>query len=369
MRTPTLLRRSTITVMAAALLGAGVMAAGSRQSPVIYPPSQVKAGEPLFVAYCGFCHGRDAMGGATGPDLTRSQLVADDVKGDKIRPLVHNGRPEKGMPPLSISESEVTSIVAFIHDQRSKAGSLIGGRRKVSEEDLRTGDAKAGEQYFDGPGGCATCHSPTGDLAGVADRLKGLELLQRMLYPGTRGSQPSPAKVTVTLPSGETVSGPLAFQDEFTIALRDAAGWYRSWPAGRVKFTVNNPLDAHAEQVRKYTDADMHNVLAYVQTLHRPGDAKAVTAAKPDATAAPAVTPYTGGGLESSMLLAPPADAWPTYHGDYSGRRHSRLSAITPENVQQLALAWTFCVREKYAVRRCGRCPGTGAASDNDGLC
>jgi alcohol dehydrogenase (cytochrome c) len=344
MRTPPLLLRSTMTLGAAALLSAGLVAGASGQPPVIYPPKQIKAGEPLFVAHCGFCHGRDAMGGETGPDLTRSELVADDVKGDKIRPLVRNGRPDKGMPPLSVSESELTAIVAFIHDKRIKAGSLLGARRTVAEADLQTGDAKAGEQYFNGPGGCATCHSPTGDLAGVADRLKGLELLQRMLYPGTRAGQPSPAKVTVTLPSGETVSGRLAFRDEFTIALRDASGWYRSWPARQVKFSVDNPLDAHAEQVRKYTDADMHNVLAYVQTMRRAGDAKAVPAGgTPTETAAPAtVTPYAGGGLEPSTLLAPPPDAWPTYHGDYSGRRHSRLSAITPENVHQLTLAWTF---------------------------
>ncbi|HEX9364988.1 MAG TPA: acido-empty-quinoprotein group A, partial [Vicinamibacterales bacterium] len=335
--------RSTITLGTAALLTAVVFAGAPAQSPVTYPATQVKAGEPLFAAYCGFCHGKDAMGGATGPDLTRSELVADDVKGDKIRPLVHNGRPDKGMPALTVSEADLTAIVAFIHDQRVKAGSLLGARRKVAEEDLQTGDAKAGEQYFNGAGGCAACHSPTGDLAGVADRLKGLELLQRLLSPGGRGGQPSPAKVTVTLPSGETVSGRLAFRDEFTIALRDQSGWYRSWPARQVKFTVDNPLDAHAELIRKYTDADMHNVLAYVQTMRRPAAAKTAPTAAPGATAAqPAVAPYTGGGLEPSTLLAPPPDAWPTYHGDYSGRRHSRLSAITPENVNQLTLAWTF---------------------------
>lgn len=48
------------------------------------------------------------------------------------------------------------------------------------------------------------------------------------------------------------------------------------------------------------------------------------------------------GGLDPAMLLKPPADTWPTYHGDYSGQRHSRLTQITPENVHQLTLAWSF---------------------------
>src|SRR5690242_14508162 len=53
-----------------------------------YPPEQVKAGQGIFAAQCGFCHGRDANGGETGPDLTRSQVVADDVRGDKILAVV-----------------------------------------------------------------------------------------------------------------------------------------------------------------------------------------------------------------------------------------------------------------------------------------
>lgn len=337
-------------------VGAGLVAGASQegpqatrapQAPVTYPASQVKAGEPLFAAYCGFCHGRDAMGGATGPDLTRSIFVSEDVRGDKIKPLIRTGRPERGMPPISISESEATSIVAFVHDRRIKEGSLVGARRRVSEDDLNTGDAKAGEAYFNGAGRCATCHSPTGDLAGVADRFRGLELLQRMLNPGGgRGGQGNPGRVTVTLPSGEVVSGRLAFRDEFTIALRDANGWYRSFSTKLVKHTVDNPVEAHYEQLKNYTDTDMHSVLAYLQTMRRPGAAPAAAAEQTGhgrgGNASAPIAPYTGGGLESATLLAPPPDSWPTYHGEYSGKRHSRLSEITPENVHQLTLAWTF---------------------------
>jgi alcohol dehydrogenase (cytochrome c) len=47
-------------------------------------------------------------------------------------------------------------------------------------------------------------------------------------------------------------------------------------------------------------------------------------------------------GLDPSALLKPPPDSWPTYHGDYSGRRHSTLTEITPANVHQLTLSWAF---------------------------
>jgi uncharacterized protein len=230
-------------------------------------------GASLFSARCGFCHGRDAAGGEGGTDLTRSTLVAEDVRGDRIGPVVRGGRVDKGMPAFNLSDAELTAIVAFIHERKAKSDAPQGGRRGVDPADLETGSAEAGKIYFNGAGGCSRCHSPVSDLAGVATRLQGLALLQQMLYPrparGVGGERrpASIAEVTVTLASGQTVTGKLAYRDEFTIALTDASGWHRSWPAEQVKFTVRDPLEAHSAQLAKYTDEDMHNVLAYLQTL------------------------------------------------------------------------------------------------------
>jgi cytochrome c oxidase cbb3-type subunit III len=225
-------------------------------------PALVEQGQSRFVQDCAFCHGRDAGGGETGPDLTRSKLVADDVNGDKIGPVVRNGRPDKGMPRFTVSDPELAALAAFIHDRKKKAETRKGGRRGVDVADLQTGNVQAGVQYFNGAGGCSSCHSPTGDLAGVAKRFQGLKLEQRLLYP--RGAK---AKASVTLPSGQTVTGELAYQDEFTIAVLDSSGRYRSWPASAVKFTVDNPAEAHARLLAKYTDDDIHNLMAYLQTL------------------------------------------------------------------------------------------------------
>ena len=233
-------------------------------TPQKYPPEQIAAGREAFAGQCGFCHGRDTAGGAGGPDLTRSELVANDVRGDRIIPMVRAGRGT--MPPFKLSDPDALAIVAFIHDQKTQAESAVGGRRSVDVSDLQTGNAAAGKKYFDTA--CTRCHSATGDLAGLATRLQGLQLLQRMLYPGGQPRDPKrAAQVTVTLPSGQTVAGRLTYRDEFTIALTDTAGWYRSWPTTQVKFTVDDPRQAHVDQLGKYTDADMHDVLAYLQTI------------------------------------------------------------------------------------------------------
>ena len=238
-------------------------------TPQTYPAELVQRGQGLFAANCGFCHGRDAMGGETGPDLTRSTLVAEDVRGDKIIPVLHTGRVDKGMPPSTLPDADLAAIVAFVHDAKTKADSLEGNRRNVDPSDLQTGNAQAGQQYFNGAGGCTKCHSATGDLAGLATRYQGLQLFQRMLNPAGRGrgGQSRGPVATIRLPTGETITGKVAYKDEFNIAITDGSGYYRSWPTSKVKVTVDNPFDAHVAQLGKYSNDDLHNVLAYLQTL------------------------------------------------------------------------------------------------------
>jgi len=222
----------------------------------------VDSGQSLFQRDCAFCHGRDAAGGETGPDLTRSKLVGDDTEGSAIAPVVRSGRAGQGMPSFNFSIEEMSSLVAFLHSRKTKVEAQVGGRRDVDAADLQTGDAEAGKRYFNGSGTCSSCHSPTGDLAGIASRFRGLQLEQRMLYP-----EDARSKLTVKLPGGQTVAGTLAYQDEFTVALRDTGGQYHSWSTDDVKFTIDAPAEAHVDLFGKYTDADIHNLMAYLQTL------------------------------------------------------------------------------------------------------
>jgi cytochrome c oxidase cbb3-type subunit 3 len=225
-----------------------------------YPMSQVQNGDSLFQQNCSFCHGRDAGGGEGGPDLKGSKLVTEDVDGDKIGAVVRNGRPQRGMPHFDFSDQQIASLMAFIHSQQNNA--LTRGRRGVDVSDLQTGNVEAGRQYFSGAGGCASCHSPTGDLAGVASRYEGLALEQQMLYP-----KDAKSTVTVTLASGQTIKGTLEYLDEFTVGLIDPTGVYQSWRTTDVKYKVDAPVNAHVELLSKYTDEDVHNLMAYLQTL------------------------------------------------------------------------------------------------------
>lgn len=219
------------------------------------------AGQELFHQNCAFCHGRDAMGGESGPDLTQSKLVLSDKTGEKVAAVVREGRPDGKMPAFNFSGEQLASLAAFIHYRVQAAATHPGGRRGVSVADLQTGNAVAGKAYFYGAGGCSKCHSPTGDLAGIASRYQGLQLEERMLYP--RGAR---STLTVVSTSGERIVGPLAYRDEFTVGMFTPQG-YRSWRTDRVQFSVDSPAEAHVAQFPKYTDDDVHNLMAYLQTL------------------------------------------------------------------------------------------------------
>ena len=226
------------------------------------PADAVERGQKQFVATCGFCHGADAKGGEGGPDLVRSVLVLDDENGDKIGPVILKGRPDKGMPAFPLSAAEISDLAAFLRVRTQDAVNRFGYKTL----DLVTGDAKAGQAFFTGAGKCSTCHSPSGDLAGVGKKYEPEALQQVFLYPG-KGSHRKPNQVTVTPAAGPPMSGTLEFLDDFTVGLRDAEGSYHSWPREAGKLEIRDPYAAHAELLRRYTDADMHNLLAYLVTL------------------------------------------------------------------------------------------------------
>jgi cytochrome c oxidase cbb3-type subunit 3 len=224
----------------------------------------VQRGQSAFRRSCAVCHGTDALGGG-GPNLVQSSLVRHDENGNLIAPVIQDGRADKGMPAFPmIGSAEISDIVAFLHARVEVASvvsseGLAGG---YSLQQLLTGNSEAGKQYFYGAGKCSTCHSPTGDLAGIAKKYSPADLESELLYPSNDS-----VTATVTLNSGKQVQGKLLHLDAFYIAVLDQDGWYRSWPLRQAKVQVHDPLAAHFKLLSKYTDKDIHDVFAYLETL------------------------------------------------------------------------------------------------------
>lgn len=259
------------TFFPAAVAAVSVATAFAQFGPTKPPDPRVELGRKIFVPACGFCHGPDATG-KSAPDLVRSSVVLHDENGDQIGPVVLNGRPERGMPAFNYTPEQIEEIAAFLHSRAEAASN----RFSYTISGLLTGNAGAGKAFFFGEGKCSTCHSPTGDLEHIAARYEPVDLQRRLIYPaptfmdymtGKKSKTPPPAKVTVTLPSGTSETGNLEHIDEFKIVLKDASGQHRVIPREGTTVTIDDPLAAHQSLMAHITDQQMHDTLAYLETL------------------------------------------------------------------------------------------------------
>jgi len=262
-------------LMVAAVVFALAAMVGVRAQDGQFDQASVDRGKDLLVAQCGFCHGSNARGGSSGPDLTRSELVQSDEGGKELGEFLRNGRPDKGMPAFELTPDQTKDVAEFLHASIF----LNANRRLYKVLDILVGDAKAGEAYFNGAGRCSSCHSVTGDLAGIAGKYEPLALQQKFLMPrGGRGEgPPQPAymsrnalRVTVTLSNRQVVRGALVRLTDFDVTVYDPeTSQTRSFVRnGDVpKVDVVDPVQAHLDLWPNWTDEDIHNMTAYLAGL------------------------------------------------------------------------------------------------------
>jgi len=246
-------------------------------------PAQIARGKTLYGINCTGCHGADLRGGDLGgPNLLRSQLALSDQEGELIVPIIQGSRESTGMPAIPISAEDAKAVAAFVRSIEATIGRQgtppgVG----MAAPSVLVGDAREGQAYF--AARCASCHSATGDLQGIAARIPDPKQLQNDWVAGggrggrrgggaAAGDEPSPRTVTaaVTLASGERIEGRLIRIDDFFVTLGLADGSART--IRRVgdnlpKVEIHDPMKGHRDLLSTYTDKDMHDVTAYLVTL------------------------------------------------------------------------------------------------------
>lgn len=247
-------------------------------------PAQVAQGQGIYDVNCRGCHGQDLRGGDLGgPNLLRSSLVLADQEGEAIGPVIREGRtPVEGvaMPPLPLTDADVTAVAAYIHSVAATSqpqGAPPPGA--VAELNIVVGNAENGQRFFNER--CTSCHSLTGDLAGIATSIGTAENVQNSWVAGRRFGNPNAnadptrrfVQVTVSMSDGTSVSGVLGRRDDFTVSLTDDFGQYRSFSLhgnnspSVTSVSVEDPLAAHRALLSELTDDLMHDVTAYLVTL------------------------------------------------------------------------------------------------------
>lgn len=275
-------------LMGCTLAVLGVIASAA-QAPATFPaqqrppgdPALIERGKALYGLTCRACHGVDLRGGDLGgPNLLRSQLVLNDQSGEAIGPVIRAGRtPASGvaMPPQQMSDADILATAEYLHSviatSQGQGAPPPGPRQELN---LLVGNASEGETYFKAE--CSTCHSVSGDLAGIATRIPGIEQLQNSWVAGKRAGPPNPnatpkpTRVSVKFAGGTTLAGTLVRMDDFVLSLRTDAGDYRSFTrrsaTPRIEaITVDDPMAKHRAQWTKLTDKTLHDVTAYLATL------------------------------------------------------------------------------------------------------
>jgi len=267
--------------LTAAILPAQPPQNGSRRAGGFVPGQQRPPGDPVEIARgkalygidCTGCHGADLRGGDLGgPNLLRSQLALSDQDGELILPIIQGSRQNQGMPAVNMSREDGLAVAAYVRSIVAMIGRQ-GMPPSVGQEppSVLVGDVRAGQAYFDAK--CAGCHSPSGDLKGIATRIPDPKALQNRWVAGGGGRRGAPgtqpAAVTITQPSGEKIEGHLIRIDDFlvTIALADSTVHTFRRDGDVPKVDVQDPMKAHRDLLSEYTDKEMHDVTAYLVTL------------------------------------------------------------------------------------------------------
>lgn len=258
--------------------GGGMLAgAGPSDKPVV-DPAAADRGRKTWAAECINCHGTQARGSDNGPNLVRSVVVLRDRYGSQLGPYLKGHKLQSGAMGVSLTGEHIQDLAHFL---RQRVNDGLRGSPLFQAGNVLTGDPKAGAAYFNGEGKCATCHSPTGNLAGIGTRLEPIDIQQRFLFPATgrggrggrgRGAAPAAApatavRVTVTPPNGQPISGVLVQMDDFFVSLRTDEGprTFRRVPG--MKVDKQDPLAYHVELLDRITDKNMHDIVAYLETL------------------------------------------------------------------------------------------------------
>jgi mono/diheme cytochrome c family protein len=261
----------TILVFSITLRANAQAPAGARGAP---PPSgpgpgdkqavdaeAADRGKTTYIAECITCHGPRARGTDGGPDLVRSLVVLRDRYGSELSAFLRKGHPTQRTPSANLTAKQVEDLSHFL---KQRFNETLRSSPTYRVQNVLTGNARAGADYFNGAGKCVSCHSTTGDLAGIGKKYDPPTLQQRFLFP----QRTKPVTITVTPATGPAVSGTLVRIDDFDVSLRDGSGEYRSWKRTRdLKIERSDPYSAHVDLLDKYTDKNIHDVVAYLESL------------------------------------------------------------------------------------------------------
>jgi PQQ-dependent dehydrogenase (methanol/ethanol family) len=304
------------------LIALVVVARTAAAGPQALPASGDGAarGSALFQLRCADCHGVDAKG-VHGPDLT--VLFANGATEDRVFGTIRRGVPGTEMPSSNAPDEEIRAIVAFLR-------TFV-----TASSPAARGDVANGARLFSAS--CSTCHRVNGrggvlgpDLSRIgAGRSR--ELLAREIRDASAAIAPGYQPVTLVTKDGQRVRGARKNEDAYSIQIMDMRQRLQGYVKAELREVINEKASIMPDfKADRLSDSALDDVLAYLGTLRGGSDGGSVGTTTESVTSQDLLDGFKN------------TSRWTMYSGDYTGRRHSPLTQITPQNVNRLTAQWAF---------------------------
>jgi putative heme-binding domain-containing protein len=221
----------------------------------------VRTGAGLFRERCAECHGADGKG-VVGHDLTR--LWAAGATDDRVFQIIRAGVPNTLMPSSAAPDDEVRALVAYLHSLNGAGGASEPAR----------GNAANGERIF--WASCGSCHAVNGrggvlgpDFSRVA---QAPDALAQAIRQPNASTAPGYQAVTLVTRDGERIRGTRKSEDALSIQIMDTTERLRGFLKSSLREVVKEPASLMpAFGPDTLSDADLNDVLAFLNTLRPPG--------------------------------------------------------------------------------------------------
>ncbi len=224
----------------------------------------VRAGEGLFERHCSRCHGMNATGGETGPDLTTGQFRHSSTDAGLFS-VISRGVPDTEMMAFrrARSDQDVWQLVAYLR-------SLSGGPRVEVP-----GDPSKGERLYRDKGGCTSCHMIDGagglsgpDLSTIGDRRSPDDLLSDLGEPDER-VQPSWWRMSVVHRDGTPVAGRRMNEGTYSVRILDEDNQLWSFQKRDLRESQRIETSSMPSYAGTLSDDELTDLVAFLYGLTR----------------------------------------------------------------------------------------------------
>ncbi len=245
-----------VMALGAAVSMAGISAVARGQQ------SDARTGARRYMEYCAGCHGTDGRGAAKGPSLTGDRTAGRSD--DALYQIVHDGT-RGGMPPFAqIGDASIRALIGFLRLLQNSGSA-------TQEPQGPPGDANVGRALFFGKAQCSACHTVNGRGGFMARSLTHYarnhtgESIRTAIVDPDHPLNPSTQVVTVAIRGGQTLTGVLRNEDQFTLDLQTTDGRYHLLSRSSV---VHVDYSGHSLMPRDYgtrlSPAELNDIVSFL---------------------------------------------------------------------------------------------------------